>query len=29
MEYKTSPEYTKVEKLFWFNLDGTKLVMLE
>jgi hypothetical protein len=29
MEYKTSPEYTEIEKLFWNNLEGTKLVMLE
>ncbi len=29
MEYKTLPEYSNNKKLFWNNLEGTKIVMLE
>ena len=29
MEFKFSQEYTEIKKLFWNNLEGTKLVMLE
>ncbi len=29
MEYKSSQEYLEIPKLFWNNLEGTKLVMLE
>ncbi len=29
MEYETSPKYKEIEKLFWNNFEGTKLVMLE